>query len=79
MYYAAITPLQPKLTGELGLGKAGAGVLAGAYAAGTLLGALPGGWLVARAGVKPTILLGLTLAPPRRWRRRPPRCATGRS
>jgi predicted MFS family arabinose efflux permease len=61
MFYAAITPLLPQLTGELGLGKAGAGVLAAAYAAGTLLGALPGGWLVARAGVKPTILLGLTL------------------
>jgi MFS family permease len=61
MYYAAITPLLPELTGELGLGKAGAGVLAAAYAAGTLLGALPGGWLVTRAGVKPTILLGLTL------------------
>ena len=48
MFYAAITPLLPELTRELGLAKAGAGVLAGAYAAGTLLGALPAGWLAAR-------------------------------
>ena len=61
MFYAAITPLLPKLTDELALGKAGAGVLAGAYAAGTLLGSLPGGWLAARAGVKPTVLLGVGL------------------
>ncbi len=42
MFYAAITPLLPKLADELGLGKNGAGVLAGAYAAGTLVGSLPG-------------------------------------
>ena len=36
MFYAAITPLLPQLADELGLGKNGAGVLAGAYAAGTL-------------------------------------------
>jgi MFS family permease len=61
MFYAAVTPLLPKLTHELALGKAGAGVLTGAYAAGTLLGALPGGLLAARAGVKPTVLVGVTL------------------
>ena len=42
MFYAAITPLLPELVDDLGLGKNGAGVLAGAYAAGTLLGSLPG-------------------------------------
>jgi predicted MFS family arabinose efflux permease len=61
MFYAAITPLLPRLADDLGLGKNGAGVLAGAYAAGTLIGALPGGWLAARAGVKATVLVGLSL------------------
>jgi MFS family permease len=61
MFYAAITPLLPKLADDLGLGKNAAGVLTGAYAAGTLLGSLPAGWLIARAGVKPTVLVGLTL------------------
>jgi len=61
MFYAAITPLLPKLADQLGLGKNGAGVLTGAYAAGTLLGALPAGWVIARTGVKSTVLLGLTL------------------
>jgi predicted MFS family arabinose efflux permease len=60
-FYAAITPLLPELARELGLGKNGAGVLAGAYACGTLLGSLPAGWLAARAGVKPTVLAGLSL------------------
>jgi predicted MFS family arabinose efflux permease len=61
MFYAAITPLLPKLADELDLGKNGAGVLTGAYAAGTLLGSLPAGWLIARAGVKRTVVVGLTL------------------
>jgi len=61
MFYAAITPLLPHLADDLGLGKNGAGVLAGSYAAGTLVGSLPGGWLAARAGVKATILLGIGL------------------
>jgi predicted MFS family arabinose efflux permease len=61
MFYAAITPLLPKLADDLGLGKNGAGVLTGAYAAGTLVGSLPAGWLIARAGVKATVVLGLGL------------------
>jgi MFS family permease len=61
MFYAAITPLLPHLADELDLGKNGAGVMAGAYAAGTLVGSLPGGWLAARVGVKATILVGIAL------------------
>jgi MFS family permease len=61
MFYAAITPLLPRLADELDLGKNGAGVLAGAYAAGVLVGSLPGGWLAARVGVKATILVGIAL------------------
>jgi MFS family permease len=59
MFYAAITPLLPTYVDDFSLSKGGAGVLAGAYAAGTLLGALPGGWLASRWGVKPTVLLGM--------------------
>jgi MFS family permease len=60
-FYAAITPLLPDLTDQFHLTKTGAGVLAAAYPAGTFAGGLPGGWLAARAGVKPTVLLGLAL------------------
>src|SRR3954451_3797958 len=61
MFYAAITPLLPRLADDLALGKNAAGVLAGAYAAGALLGSLPAGHLAARLGVKATVLSGLAL------------------
>src|SRR3954452_74019 len=60
-FYAAITPLLPDLTDKYGLSKTGAGILAAAYPAGTFAGGLPGGWLAARVGVKPTVLVGLAL------------------
>jgi len=61
VFYAAITPLLPQFADEFGLSKTGAGILVAAYAAGTFAGALPGGWLAARAGVRATVLVGLTL------------------
>lgn len=61
MFYAAIGPLLPHLQDKLELSKASVGVLGGSYAAGTLIAALPGGWLAARFGVRRTVLLGLGL------------------
>src|ERR687894_3330235 len=60
-FYAAITPLLPTYTEYLDLSKSAAGILAAAYPAGTFLGALPGCWLAARAGVRPTTLAGLAI------------------
>jgi MFS family permease len=60
-FYAAISPLLPHYESELGLSKTAAGVLTASYAAGVLAGSIPAGWLAARAGVKPTLLLGLGL------------------
>jgi MFS family permease len=61
MFFAAVAPLLPHYSDELDLSKTAAGVLTAAYPAGTFAGALPGGWLAARWGVKPTLLLGLAL------------------
>ena len=47
MFYAAITPLLPELADDLGLGKNGAGVLAGAYAAGRSSARCPAGLAIA--------------------------------
>src|SRR3954465_2721026 len=60
-FYAAITPLLPELTDQFGLSKTGAGILAAAYPIGTFAGGLPGGWMAARVGVRPTVLTGLAL------------------
>jgi MFS family permease len=61
MFYSSITPLLPHYSDELELSKSAAGVLSASYAAGTLLFSLPGGYLAARVGVKPTTLIGLFL------------------
>ena len=61
LFYAAITPLLPDLSDRYGLSKTAAGVLSAAYPAGTFAGALPGGWMAARVGVRQTVLVGLGL------------------
>jgi MFS family permease len=59
MFFAALTPLLPDYRERLDLSKTEAGVLASAYAAGALFGALPGGIVAARLGVKGAVLIGL--------------------
>ena len=61
MFYAAIAPLLPYYVHHFHLAKAQAGVLAAAYAAGTLVASIPAGWTAARVGVRATILGGLGL------------------
>jgi MFS family permease len=61
MFFAAVAPLLPHYSDELDLSKTAAGVLTAAYPAGTFAGSIPGGWLAARWGVKPTLLCGLVL------------------
>jgi len=61
MLYAALTPLLPRFADHLHLSKAGAGVLVAAYAAGALVGGLPGGAAAARLGARRAVLVGLTL------------------
>ena len=61
MFFAAVAPLLPHYADEFALSKTGAGILAAAYPAGTFAGSLPSGWLAGRWGVKPTLLLGLSM------------------
>ena len=61
MLFAALTPLLPHFAESLHLSKTGAGVLVGAYAAGALVGGLPGGAAAARLGPQRAVLVGLTL------------------
>jgi len=61
MFYAATAPLLPYYSHHFHLSKSAAGVLAGAYAAGTLIGSIPAGWLAARIGVRKAVLTGLSM------------------
>src|SRR3954453_9320484 len=61
LLYTALTPLLPHFAHDLHLSKAGAGVLVAAYAAGALVGGLPGGAAAARLGARRAVLVGLTL------------------
>src|SRR4029079_5759338 len=59
MLYAALTPLLPHFAHDLHLSKAGAGVLVAAYAAGALVGGLPGSLATARLGARRAVFIGL--------------------
>jgi predicted MFS family arabinose efflux permease len=59
-FYAAITPLLPYYADQEQLTKTSAGILSGAYPAGTLVASLPAGALAARFG--PRVLLAAGLA-----------------
>ena len=61
VFFAVLSPLLPSYAALLGLSKASVGVLAGAFATGVLVAALPSGLLASRVGLKPTLLLGLGL------------------
>jgi MFS family permease len=60
-FYAAIAPLLPDYVAEFGLSKAEAGILASAYAAGTLVASLPAGVVATRVGPRRTVIAGLLL------------------
>ena len=61
IFYAALTPLVPYFNEEFGLSKSAVGLLGGAFGAGVLLGAAPGGYLASRVGVRAAALVGLAL------------------
>ncbi len=60
-FMSAIAPLLPTYVHDLGLSKAQAGVLSAAYAAGTLVAALPAGYVAGQLGPRRTVIVGLAL------------------
>src|SRR5690242_20028781 len=61
MLYAALVPLLPHFEHRYDLSKSGVGVLAAAYAVGTLAGGIPGGLVSSRYGARTAVLGGLAL------------------
>jgi MFS family permease len=61
MFFAALTPLLKHYVDELDLSKSQAGVLAAMYPAGAFVAGIPSGIAVARFGVKPAAIVGLSL------------------
>ena len=60
-FYAAVTPLLPYYADHEHLTKTSAGILSGAYPAGTLVASLPAGALAARFGPRPLLAAGLAM------------------
>jgi MFS family permease len=58
-FFAAIAPLLPRYVDDLGLTKGEAGILSASYAAGTLFGSLPAGFVASRMGPRRTVIIGL--------------------
>lgn len=61
MLFGALSPLIPGYADQFDLSKAGAGLLAGSFGAGALLGGIPGGLAAARFGPKSAVVLGLAV------------------
>ncbi len=59
MMYSALTPVLPHYARVLHAGKPALGILVAGYPAGLIPGALLGGWLAARQGVRRTTIAGL--------------------
>jgi MFS family permease len=60
-FFAAIAPLLPTYVDDLHLSKAAAGILSASYAAGTLVAALPAGYVASRVGPRRSVIAGLLL------------------
>ena len=78
IFFSALAPLLPYYEDEFGLSKQAAGLLTAIYAAGASPGAIPGGALAARLGVKAAVLLGLAVMIVRERRVRVRRLGRGR-
>ena len=61
LMYSVVTPVLPHYAHTLGASKTSIGLLVAAYPAGMLPGALLGGWIATRFGVRRTTLVGLLL------------------
>jgi len=59
--YSVVTPVLPHYAHEFAASKTAIGVLAASYPAGMLPGALLGGWIATRGGVRRTTVFGLLL------------------
>ena len=58
-FFSVLTPLLPSYESDHNLTEGAVGLLAGSFAAGSLVFAIPAGWLVARIGARTTVVIGL--------------------